>query len=341
MDYYSEQNFGCRIKQFTHRGHDLLAMENSLLRIVLLLDKGGDIIDFVYKPGDIDFFWKNENGLSVTANQIASAPQAAGAYFDHYPGGWQEILPGGGPMNYLGAEVGLHGEISLRPWQFTVEKDSPERIRVLLSAKTQRFPFAVKKRIIIEEGSASVSFEEELLNEGRQSMEYMWGQHPCFGFPFLEPGCVIHIPAKKMMTSPGFYTGNMIFQPGFTADWPLSGEGGKKIANVQEKDARITGLYHFSELSEGKLSIYNKNRKTGFCLEWDTAVYPYITSWQDYNGCMDYPWYGTGYNVTLELWNTPTDNFETAKRIAPIPRLESGESVSTTFTAAVLTDEKQ
>jgi hypothetical protein len=82
-----------------------------------------------------------------------------------------------------------------------------------------------------------------------------------------------------------------------------------------------------------------QGKKIGFYLEWDTAVYPYVTSWQDYNGCMDYPWYGTGYNVTLEIWNTPTDNFETAKKIAPIPRLEAGESVSTSFVAAVLEDD--
>jgi hypothetical protein len=313
-------------------------MENSLVRIVLLLDKGGDIIEFVYKPGDIDFRWKNENGLNITANQIASVAQATGAYFDYYPGGWQEILPGGGPMNYCGAEVGLHGEISLRPWQFMVEVDQPEQIRILLMAKTQRFPFAVKKHIEIKESSTSISFKEELFNEGRQPMEYMWAQHPCFGFPFLEPGCVIRIPAKKMMTSPGFHTSNMIFDPGFTVDWPYTGEGGEKIVNVQEKNSQITGFYHFSELRGGLFSIYNNNKKIGFCLEWDLAVYPYVTSWQDYNGCMDYPWYGMGYNVTLEIWNTPTDNFETAKKIAPIPLLEAGESISTSFIATVLRD---
>jgi galactose mutarotase-like enzyme len=310
-------------------------MENSLIRIILLMDKGGDILEFVYKPGDIDFFWKSEDGLNTTANQIASAPQATGAYFDYYPGGWQEILPGGGPMNYLGAAVGLHGEISLRPWQFMVETDSSERICVLLTAKTHRFPFAMKKRIVINEGRAMVSFEEELRNEGRQPLEYMWAQHPCFGAPFLEPGCVINIPAKKMMTSPGFRTGNMLFEPGFTARWPLSGDEGGKIVNIQEKDSRITGLYHFSELSEGKFSIYNRNKKIGFCLEWDPAVYPYVTSWQDYNGAMDYPWYGMGYNATLEIWNTLTDNFETAKKFTPIPQLKAGEAISTSFTAEV------
>jgi galactose mutarotase-like enzyme len=314
-------------------------MENSLLRIVLLMDKGGDIIEFVYKPGDIDFMYKRAGGLSETARHIAPAPQATGAYFDHYPGGWQEILPGGGPMNYRGAEVGLHGEISLQPWQFTVTDDSPERISVLLTGKNRRFPFAVEKRITIQADSLDVSFEEELLNEGRQPLEFMWAQHPCFGAPFLEPGCSISIPAKKMMTSPGFHTDNMIFEPGFTTDWPFSGEKYAQIVNVQEEDARITGFYHFSDLSEGAYSIYNKNRKIGFSLKWDAAAFPYVISWQDYNGCMDYPWYGRGYNVTLEIWNTPTDNFETAVKIAPIPRLESGECIRTSYLATVLTDE--
>jgi galactose mutarotase-like enzyme len=336
MDYYSPQNSGCRIRQFAHRGHELLSMENSLVRIILLLDKGGDIIEFIYKPKDLDFLWKQKDGLTETAKLISPASQVSGAYFDYYPGGWQEILPGGGPMNYLGAEVGLHGEISLRPWQFRVEEDTPEQISVLLTAKTLRFPFAVKKRIIIKKDCPAVSFEEELRNEGRQPLEYMWAQHPCFGPPFLEPGCVISIPAKKMMTSPGFHTSSMIFEGGFTADWPYSGERGEKIVNVQEENSRITGFYHFSEMEEGKMSIYNKNKKIGFSLEWETSVFPYVTSWQDYNGCMDYPWYGNGYNATLEFWNTPTDNFETAKKIAPIPKLEPEKTVATSFSAVIL-----
>jgi galactose mutarotase-like enzyme len=334
MDYYSPQNSGCRIRQFIHRGHDLLSLENSLIRITLLLDKGGDIIEFMYKPKDLDFLLKKKDGLNETAKQIDSSSQISGAYFDYYPGGWQEILPGGGPMNYLGAGVGLHGEISLRPWQFRVEEDTPKRISVLLTAKTLRFPFAVKKRITIDEDSMAVSFEEELRNEGRQPLEYMWAQHPCFGPPFLEPGCVISIPAKKMMTSPGLHTPGMLFEAGFTADWPYPGKDGEKIVTVQEENSQITGLYHFSEL-EGKMSIYNSSKKIGFSLEWDKDIFPYVTSWQDYNGCLDYPWYGNGYQATLEIWNTPTDSFETAKKIAPIPKLEPGKTVVTSFSAGI------
>jgi hypothetical protein len=311
-------------------------MENSLIRIVLLLDKGADIIEFVSKPDDIDFMWKHDDGLCETATRITPAAQGAGAYFDYYPGGWQEILPGGGPMNYCGAEVGLHGELSLRPWEFSVEKDSSEKISVTLSAKTVRFPFAVIKRVTIEEGKPRVYFDEELRNEGAQSLEYMWAQHPCFGSPFLDPGCVINIPAKKMFTSPGFHTAGMIFPAGFATEWPFS--GGEKIVNVQAEHSGITGLYHFSELIEGKCSIFNKNKKIGFSLEWDKNVFPCVTSWQDYNGTIDYPWYGRAYQVTLEFWNTPTDNFATAKKIGPLPVLSGGGKICTSYSATLIKD---
>jgi hypothetical protein len=93
MDYYSSQNSGCRIRQFTHRGHDLLSLENSLIRITLLLDKGGDIIEFTYKPKDLDFLLKRKDGLNETAKQIDSSSQISGAYFDYYPEAGRKFYP--------------------------------------------------------------------------------------------------------------------------------------------------------------------------------------------------------------------------------------------------------
>jgi hypothetical protein len=336
MDYYSNRNAGCRIRQASHRGHNLLSLENARLRIVLLLDKGADIVSFIDKPTDTEFLWQCDGGLYETERRINAPSMGAGTYFDFYPGGWQEILPGGGPANYYGADVGLHGELSLRPFEFAVVKDCAEKIEVALTAKTVRFPFAVKKTIAISEGKSEVDFSEELTNEGAQELEYMWAQHPCFGKPFLEPGCTISIPAKKMLTSPGFHTGAMLFPAGFQADWPYAGKDADKIVNVQSEHSGIMGLYHFSELSEGKYSIYNKKKNIGFCLEWDKAVFPFVASYHDYNGALDYPWYGRCWQATVEIWNTPTDNYATAKKIGTIPKIKGGETVKTSFRAAVI-----
>lgn len=51
-----DRNFGCRINdEMTFRGLRLIIMENDLLRIGILLDKGTSIYEFLYKPQDVDF----------------------------------------------------------------------------------------------------------------------------------------------------------------------------------------------------------------------------------------------------------------------------------------------
>ena len=56
MRYQDERNHGCRVSDdWTFRGLKTVVMENEVLRIVILADKGADIYQFVHKPSDIDF----------------------------------------------------------------------------------------------------------------------------------------------------------------------------------------------------------------------------------------------------------------------------------------------
>ena len=56
MHYQEERNFGCRVSDsWMYRGLKTVVMENELIRIVILADKGADIYQFVYKKTDTDF----------------------------------------------------------------------------------------------------------------------------------------------------------------------------------------------------------------------------------------------------------------------------------------------
>ena len=56
MHYQNERNYGCRVSDsWTYRGLKTVVLENELLRIVILADKGADIYLFVNKPLDVDF----------------------------------------------------------------------------------------------------------------------------------------------------------------------------------------------------------------------------------------------------------------------------------------------
>jgi hypothetical protein len=47
----------------TWHGMHAIILQNELLQIVNLIDTGAEIIQFMYKPLDIDFFWHNANYL--------------------------------------------------------------------------------------------------------------------------------------------------------------------------------------------------------------------------------------------------------------------------------------
>ena len=64
MHYQDERNHGCRVSDaWSYRGLKTAVLENELLRIVILIDKGADIYQFVHKPTDVDFLWRSPWGV--------------------------------------------------------------------------------------------------------------------------------------------------------------------------------------------------------------------------------------------------------------------------------------
>lgn len=74
-------------------GFSALALQNEALRITVLPGKGTDILEFLYKPSDVDFRWLSYPGLRPPASLESGSRDSFAGAFDHYPGGCQEILP--------------------------------------------------------------------------------------------------------------------------------------------------------------------------------------------------------------------------------------------------------
>ncbi len=54
----------CRISdEWTYKGLRTVILENDLLRVVILVDRGSDIIEFRYKPYDVDFLLRRPRGI--------------------------------------------------------------------------------------------------------------------------------------------------------------------------------------------------------------------------------------------------------------------------------------
>ncbi|WP_304944490.1 aldose 1-epimerase [Vallitalea guaymasensis] len=305
------RNFGCRITEDI-KIHDMnsLVMENEKLRITFLLDKGADIVELLYKPKDIDFMWRSPVEFHNPAKCNSTTGSSLHNYLDHNFGGWQEILPSGGPeCNYKGAVIGMHGEVSNLPWQYRIIKDTKEEISVMFLVRTVRSPFYLEKTITIKSNESTIYFDETLSNLANEDMELMWGHHPTIGEGFLDESCYIDTSAKKVFTyGEGLDFDTQRLEVNSEHDWPMAkGRDGKSIdlSKVPDKNAGTADMLFLKDFGDkAYYSIYSNNKNVGFRLKWDNEIFPYAWIWLVCKGSYGYPWYGNTYNLAIEPWTS-------------------------------------
>ncbi len=294
---------GCRISlDYTYKGMRIAYLENELLRVGVLLDKGGDIFDFTYKPRDLDFMWQSP--IPMQKPFVATSALPEGAFHDYYYGGWQEVLPSAGWASepYLGTFQGLHGELPLLPVEAAIVEDDTEKVSVRLRVSLYRSPLTLERRLSLKRGVAALFIDEILSNQSENDFAIMWGHHPAFGVPFLDESCVVHTPASKVEVL-AFHP-NGLWKPGGDYDFPQvpnQRTGSlQDISRVLPKSTKSVDVVFFKELSEGWYGLTNQNQGVGFGMAWDKDLFKYLWMWQVYGGHHDYPWYGRTYNCALE-----------------------------------------
>ena len=337
--YTHERNYGCRMTEVVYRGLRMLTLENELLRVSFLVDKGTDIIEFLHKPTDTDFMWRSPLGVRDPATFVPTIPRPEGAFLDYYGGGWQECFPtGGDETEYAGTRFGPHGEICLIPWQYVVIEDRPERIAVRFQVRTYRTPFLVEKTVTLDRHSAALDFEERVVNEGAVPMAFVWGHHPAFGAPFLDPSCVVDLPAATVRTLAVAPTSRCV--PGSDYTWPyVSGTDGQRIdlSSIPPLETRSYDMAYLRDLEDGWFAVTNRARGVGFGMCWPREVFKSIWYWQVFGGALRQPWYGRAYAIALEPWTTPQPTVGAAVEDGSERVLEPGAELTVAFKAVAYT----
>ncbi|MFB0546342.1 MAG: aldose 1-epimerase [Anaerolineae bacterium] len=341
MRYLHTRNYGCRLStDYSYRGLRVVVMENEKLRLTILLDKGSDIHEFLYKPQDVDFMWHSPIEVHEPHLFVPSSGLSEGYFMDYYQGGWQEILPSGGDAcTYKGAPLGMHGEICNIPWNAQVIEDSPQRVAVKFWVRTYRTPFYLEKILSLESDRAILGLEEKLVNEGAEEMDFMWGHHPTIGPSFLDEHCRLDVPARKVIIHPVQYSETNRLPAGRKFQWPLvEDRRGETVdlSRIPSPEVTSTDVAYLTDFEEGWCALTNARRRLGFALVWDKAIFRYLWFWQVYGGWFGYPWYGRTYNIGLEPWTSyPATGLPEAIKNGSALKLGPGETLQTKWKAVV------
>jgi hypothetical protein len=305
------RHFGARLHDYVLQGYRTIALENEILRVEVLADRGSDITAFLHKPSDTDFMWRREVGLQPAG--LGAEPRGTDefVFVDQYEGGWQECLPNGGAsVRYKGAQLPFHGELLTRPFAVDVVEDRPEVVSVRLSVRTLRTPLVLEKTLTLRRGRAVLEIDERLTNLADEELDIMWGHHPAFGPPFLDDSCRIDVPPCLASTEraerwPG---SDLVWAQPF--EWPaapLVAGGVRDLSVVPDVSARTGDWVRLHGFEEGWYGITSGRRRVGFGLRWDASHFRHLWYWHVFGGMQGYPWWGLNYDCALEPWTSWPD----------------------------------
>src|ERR1051325_6254990 len=95
MDFIFHRQSGARISdRLRYKDLTLVVLENDALRIVVLPEKGADIVAFVDKKSGVDVMLRLPAGLRSPKSEVALMDHP-NTLFSYYEGGWQELFPVG------------------------------------------------------------------------------------------------------------------------------------------------------------------------------------------------------------------------------------------------------
>lgn len=300
------RNSGCRINdELTYKGLHFITMENELIKISILPEKGTDMLELVYKPQDLNFLWispKNFTNLDIKNNFVRTD------FLETYLGGWQEIIPNGGsPVVYKGASYGLHDETPLLAWDYMIIEDRSDKISIEFSVKLKKMPLSIKKTINLLAGDPVVYFNEEISNFGGETLDFMWGHHPCFGEPFLDESCIIDFHSEEICSNIDSISSNPIVKAGEKGKLEkFPGINGFPVclSKVMKKETKTAELLYATKLVDNWFSVKNFNKNIGIGFIFDKKVFTYLYLWLVYGGSEGYPWYSNTYSLAVEPWSS-------------------------------------
>ena len=294
-----------------------MTLENEKIRVFIAADKGADILEFLWKPLDLDVLWHAPQGLRDAGQNLHSSPLPGGDFRESFAGGWYEMLPNGpSPSTYKGATWGFHGESTLRPWRYSIEKDEPDEIAVTFETRLLRIPLHTRKTFYLDAGSGTLRIEESIRNESTEAVQFLWGQHPTLGWPFLEEGCRIYLPPCIAVTGDTLMPDARL-QRNQNGNWPMlksTDASHVDISRLPPPEIKSHDVVRLEQLQDGWFAVVNARRGLGWALRWDVRLFPVLGYWQLFRGGSGYPWYGRHYLVALEPANDLTSLAEAVER---------------------------
>ncbi|MGO1849607.1 DUF4432 family protein [Microbacterium sp.] len=304
----------------------MVTLRSPLIDVEVLPGKGGDILSIQRRPDGGNLLWSTPWGLRPRG-ALGAAVDSAGKVMEGYAGGWQTVFPNGGAATARhGTTWGMHGEVWLTPFRYTLA--DPDGIE--MTATLVHSPFDVRKTVRVED--ARVVVEESVTNRGGIEVEVMWSHHPAFGPPLLSASSRLETTATRVICDSEVPEGRSDIVSGALAAWPHvpADDGGTTdLRRIPGPASGIGRMAYLTGFDEGFIHLRNPDIQTGVLLRWDADLMPYAWYWFEAAATASSPWYKRAYVLGLEpATSIPGLGAAVAEESGTTVRIASGQTLT-------------
>jgi galactose mutarotase-like enzyme len=278
-------NRPCTAVEMLVDGIQAVRMENEWLRTVILVGKGTDIWELIYKPLNLELLMHTKNGLIPLADRDLRENRLI-HYAEVYPGGWQEIIPN---RAFFGnGEVDRHceGESAGVPWEYTIDQGDGQSVSLICRLALPYTPLTVEKTISLSAGESELHIAERVVNTDSDTVHFIWTHHPAFGGSLIDEHAQVIVPESSVAFNIHRYEQNggeplEHFEEEITSVSLPSGNR-KNLLKVDPRMKDGESCYiPLKNLNEGKAGIINPSLNVKLLLRWDHGILPCLRYWSN------------------------------------------------------------
>ncbi|MDA8238401.1 MAG: DUF5107 domain-containing protein [Chloroflexi bacterium] len=300
---------------WSYHGLAAVRLENAALRVTVLPELGGHVLELVDKVLDRNLLWENPRTFPRRAPY--------GAHFDDWwSGGWDEIFPTGDRAPLHDEPLPYMGETWSVPWEARCGLDGAAAW-IAASGLATIAPARLERTLRLDGDAPILRARYRITNLDVRPLPFLWGIHPCFA---VTGSHRIDLPGAAMLV--GVSSGPRMGEVGAAYRWPdqpvPGGSGDVRDARVVlPREAGVFGGHWATDLRAGWLALTDTAARRGIAIAVDRAVLPHAWLWQVYGG-----WRGH-HHVCLEPWTGYPMQLEEAAAAGRARILAPGESLET------------
>lgn len=301
---------------WSYHGLKVIRLENEILALDVLPERGGNIFRLIDKPRDLDLLWKSPRVVPHLAALHAD-------FDDHWAGGWDDAFPGGrSSRNRYGDLLPYMGEVWTQQAGYSIGRPAPDVVSLRTTVTTPVTPATLTRTLTLRAGQPTFTLSYELRNVGYLPFDYNWGIHPCLA---VRPTWRFDIPATRGLVDEA--GGGLLGQPGDEYTWPVL--GGVDLRQAMKPDRGAFALHYLTGLTAGWIAATDTADRRGFGLCFDPDLFPVVWFCLVYGGWRGY------YQALAEPWTGYPSPLDEAVRAGRARILEPGQTQHTEVTAVL------